>query len=217
MIGWDTVNWKRALSFWEQHVCIKRQQYQCLELGAGNGGLSLWLALHGNEVLCTNLKNPFHSARVVHQKYGCRSKLSYAALNACDIPYENKFDLIVFKSVLGGIGPAEGQISKTAVLTEIYKALKPGGKLLFAENLASSSLHQFLRKRYGTPDWKYLSIEETTSLFKSFNSLEYKTTGFFGCFGRTEKQKRLLGRIDGLLEFLIPESKRYILFGIATK
>jgi hypothetical protein len=132
----------------------------------------------------------------------------------------NYFDIIVFKSILGGIGRS-GQIDliqKTA--DEIFKALKPGGQLLFAENLKASVIHQFFRKRLTRWGgyWNYLDLNQIEMLFRKFNPLEYDTAGFLGTFGRTERQKIFLGKIDSLLvERLVSKKMRYIVFGVATK
>lgn len=217
IVDWDITNWWRAIHYWDQNIDLNNQKYQCLELGATRGGLSLWLALKGNEVLCTDLKNPKDMAAVVHHKYSCKSNIRYDALDAMAIPFENQFDVIVFKSILGGISQGNRNENKARVLSQIYKALKPGGMLLFTENLVATPLHKFLRSKYGTPDWNYLKINEVGGLFSAFKSMEYITTGFFGCFGRNEQQKNILGRIDGLLEQFIPKEKKYILSGIAIK
>lgn len=217
VIEWDITNWSRAICYWHKNVKITHKKHRCLELGATRGGLSLWLAIHGNEVLCTDLKNPEKWARDLHDKYNCQANISYAAVDATDIPYEQQFDIIVFKSILGGISQDNRNEYKAKTINEIHKALKPGGMLLFAENLASTGLHRFLRRKYGTPKWNYLEMHEVEEIFSSFKSLKYTTTGFFGCFGRTEKQKNILGKVDGLLEFIIPKKKRYILSGIAIK
>lgn len=217
IIDWDITNWWRAIGYLDKNVPANEKSTQCLELGAARGGLSLWLALRGNSVLCTDLKNPEPIAGEIHCKYECGINISYAALDATDIPFKNQFDIIVFKSILGGISQNNRNEYKAKTLNEIYGALKPGGMLLFTENLAATNLHRFLRRKYGTPGWNYLDINEVEELFSAFKTIKYTTTGFFGCFGRTEKQRILLGHLDGLLEFIIPKRKRYILSGIATK
>lgn len=217
VVDWDVTNWTRAIRYWEKHVNINLKKHHCMELGTAYGGISLWLALNGNAVLCTDIRHPEKLAGHLHRKYACACNIRYEAVDATDIPYENEFDIIVFKSILGGIQKSDTTDPKIHTLNEIHKALKPGGMLLFAENLASSPLHRFLRRKYGTPQWDYLELSELERVFSSFSSVNYITTGFFGCFGRTEKQRNILGRIDGLLEYFIPKSKRYIISGIAKK
>ena len=60
-------------------------------------------------------------------------------------------------------------------------------------------------------------VKEIENVFSSFKSVKYITVGFWGAFGRTEKQKNILGKFDRLFEKIIPKEKRYILIGIARK
>jgi SAM-dependent methyltransferase len=136
-------------------------------------------------------------------------------MDATNIPFENYFDVIVFKSILGGI--SNNQQNKAKTLNEIHKALKSGGKLLFAENLEATRLHKILRKNFGTKGWNYLKMNEVNDVFASFTSFKYTTVGFFGCLGRNEWQRNLLGKIDGILSWIIPNKSKYILIGVAEK
>lgn len=72
--------------------------------------------------------------------------ITYQDIDATQIPYENEFDIIVFKSIIGGIGRNDNKEIQQLVFNQIYKALKPGGQLLFAENLSASPLHRFFSK-----------------------------------------------------------------------
>lgn len=106
------------------------------------------------------------------------------------------------------------------VFKEIYKALKPRGKLLFAENLIASPFHQRLRKRFVNwgSSWRYVSIEEMKEFLKDFSSCDIKTTGVLGVLGRNESQRSLPATIDKLiLNKLCPDKWKYICYGIADK
>lgn len=216
-VEWDVINWGKAIRFWEDKINFNSGD-KCLELGCNNGGLSLWLGLKGMHVVCSDLEDPQANAEKLHSKYD-PLKISYEAINALDIPYENEFDLIVFKSVLGGASRGGNQENKQLVIDQIYKALKPGGKLLFAENLCASWLHRFFRKQFVKwgNDWNYLQIPELNGLLKKFSSSNYETAGFFGAFGRSEKQRQLLGRVDQFTEKLFSKNQHYLVFGIAEK
>jgi SAM-dependent methyltransferase len=216
IVGWDVENWAKAIPFWEKNTSITNKEYECLELGSSKGGMSLWLALNKNKVFCTDLNGPEKDAYRMHEKHNCSSRITYGSLDATSIPYENYFDVIIFKSILGGISSEENQ-KKANTIDEIYKALKPGGILLFAENLESTLLHKFFRKGYGTKNWNYLKLSELDELFAKFSNFEYTTEGFFGCFGRNEKQRNLLGKIDAAIGSIIPMKSKYILIGVAVK
>ncbi|MDR1904254.1 MAG: class I SAM-dependent methyltransferase, partial [Treponema sp.] len=139
---------------------------------------------------------------------------------ATDIRYENYFDIIVFKSIIGGIGRNNNIQMQEKVFTEIYKSLKPGGKLLFAENLIASPLHQFLRKkfiRWGR-DWRYIALNELSRFLSPFKSYKNEVTGILAALGRTEWQRNMLAYIDQLiLNHICPDNWKYIVYGIAEK
>ncbi|HLP54097.1 MAG TPA: methyltransferase domain-containing protein [Fluviicola sp.] len=219
IIQWDIHAWSKSLDYWESKVDWNTVQ-SGLELGGRKGGLSLWLALKGIKTVCSDLMDTKKLAEPLHQKYGVISLVEYQDIDASSIPYENQFDVIVFKSIVGGVGTKEDDEMKRQVFKEIYKALKPGGKLLFAENLAASSFHRFMRKRFinWNANWKYIPISEMRDFLKDFSSVEIKTTGVFGTFGRSEGQRKFLGTIDRFVfNHICPESWKYISYGIAVK
>jgi len=219
IIDWDVGNWSKSLDFWQSKYDIKARENDCLELGSNKGGLSLWLAIHGNRSICSDLKNPKDLAEKIHIKYSCTDRIEYQAINATQIPFENRFDIVTFKSILGGISRSGKDSLKKKTIDEIHKSLKPNGVLLFAENLEGSWLHQFMRKhfvKWGN-EWNYLKIEEIKYLFEDFKDVSYQYYGFFAAFGRTEKQRQILSQLDLALNKLIPNNQKYIVFGIATK
>jgi SAM-dependent methyltransferase len=219
IIQWDVRSWSKALRYWEAHVDWKKVSTG-LELGGREGGLSLWMALKGVEVICSDLENVKQSAQKLHLQYNVSDRIRYQDIDATQIPYENHFDVIVFKSILGGIGRDDNFAIQKKVIEEIYKALKPGGKLLFAENLIASPIHRRLRKRFTNwgESWRYLSIEEMNVLLSRFSSYEMKMTGISATFGRTEAQRNFLSRIDEIvLNRISPDKWKYICYGVAVK
>lgn len=221
IIGWDTVNWGKALHEWDKTIKTNRQ-LTCLELGARTGGLSLYAAMNGHKVICTDLENPETTAKPIHLSYaGVSDKITYQAIDVLNIPYtyDNYFDVVFLKSVLPSVGHGNRKDLQQLAVNQIYKALKPGGKLLFAENLTASSLHNFARKNFVKwgGDVRYLKKTEMLEFLEPFSSVEYKLVGFLGTFGRTENQRIFFGKIDSLFDFLIPNSWRYLIIGTATK
>lgn len=220
VIEWDVVNWSKALNFWKSKIDLSNKGLQCLELGGRSGGLSLWLALQGNNVICSDLKNPEAQASKIHNRYSDRGNIQYQAIDATQIPYENHFDVIIFKSILGGISRNGNTHLRKMVIDEIHKSLKVGGKLLFAENLEGSKAHKFLRKKlvsWGN-SWNYLKVEDVNHLFENFGKIEYETAGFLGSLGKNEGQRNLLGRLDSIIfDKTVKNNMKYILFGVVTK
>ncbi len=217
-IAWDVVNWKKAVDFWEDRF---KNNSKVLELGCGeNGGISLLMALNNSKILCSAYEEISETTKNIHKKYSIDDRIEYKLIDALSIPYEEEFDVICFKSILGGIVRSKDLKVAEKVISQIYKALKPGGKLLFAENLTSTLLHQKLRLKYGSSknNWHYFTVGEIEGLFQKFTSFEYQTYGFLGCFGRNEQQRNFLGKIDTILfDNFLPKNMLYIISGVATK
>ncbi len=217
---WDVENWSKALALWQRALNSKTKLLKCLELGAREGGLSLWLAAEGNEVVCSDLESPESKAAPIHQRFGLRSQITYAAIDATQIPYENHFDIIILKSILGNVGGHENFERQQMAIASVHKALKTGGMLLYAENLKASKLHVVSRKLFTNwgSYWRYLTANEVESLMKPFAKNEMHTTGLLGSFGRSEKARKLLGKIDGkLFSHKSFHSYHYICYGVAVK
>jgi SAM-dependent methyltransferase len=219
ILQWDIRSWEKVIKYWNNNVDWNNIQ-NGLELGARKGGLSLWLALKRKAIICSDLKDVRILSEPLHIQYNVTDFIRYQVIDATNIPYENHFDIIIFKSIVGEIGRNDNYNGQYKVFKEIYKALKPGGKLLFAENLVASPFHQRLRKIFisWANSWRYVSIEEMKDFLKDFSFYEIKTTGVIGTFGRNENQRWLLSIIDELiLNKVCPERWKYISFGIAEK
>jgi SAM-dependent methyltransferase len=221
--GWDTATWSRCLKFWQEHSAIEPPA-KALEVAAtgNNGGLSLWLAHRGFDVVWSGLEDPEVRARQLHQEYGLADRISYETIDALDIPYSDHFDVIVFKSLLGffGMHPGDALANQQRALAQIRQALKPGGELWWAENAAGSKLHSILRRRFGWSKhgWQYLSASRVPQLFCDFDQTDYTTFGFLSVLGRTGWQRRSLAVLDrSLLDRITPASWRYVVAGLARK
>jgi SAM-dependent methyltransferase len=221
IIQWDVKSWKIALKYWQENIDWN-DVFHCLALGERKGGLALWLALNGKQVICSDLSNIEEQSVVLHKKYNVMDKVKYENIDATNIRYKDRFDIIIFKSILGGIGRNDNMELQQKVINEIHKALKPGGKLLFAENLNASPIHRFFRKRFVKwgRTWRYISIRELEGFFSasSFKKYIINSTGVLATFGRTERQRNLLGLIDQVfMNYIFPKPWKYIAYGIAEK
>ena len=218
VVGWDVRTWSRAIAFWERHDRAQ-PPLECLEIGAHNGGLSLWLASRGHRVLCTDVKAT-DGARSLISRYGMLDRVRFEVLDATAMRYEERFDRIAFKSVLGGIGAVGGIEAQKAAIRSIHRALRPGGMLLFAENLAGSPVHRYFRERYVAwgRTWRYTTVEEMLSFLRPFRRTKYATTGVLAAFGRSEISRNRLASLDRLvMNHVVDESWRYVIYGTATK
>ncbi|MER6489542.1 MULTISPECIES: class I SAM-dependent methyltransferase [Streptomyces] len=223
-VGWDTVNWSRALTFWEHHSRLGPSGLKALEVGAGgdHGNLSLWLAAKGFSVVCSGIEEPKEALRRSHADQGLGRAVRYERLDVLDMPSGARFDVVAFKSVLGAFGMNGGDalaLQRMAVLN-MWRVLRDGGELWFAEGARGSRVHEALRGRFGwgRSGWRYVSLGELGDLLSPFDDVDCTTLGVLGLLGRSEPQRRALGALDRtLVERVVPESSRYIVAGVARK
>lgn len=222
IVEWDVQNWWRAVTFWEEmHLSDDVRGKKVLDIGGRNGGLSLYWALKGADVICSDISTDgLKKAKQLHKKYrGITGQITYETIDAMEIPYKNEFDLICFKSVLGGIGHDGHDENIRRALHSMHRALKEHGTLCFCENLSASPLHQFARKKcvgWGK-SWRYIRLPELDGLLKEFSCTQYRTYGFFGVFGRRKWLSDILGAIDGCMDRYVREEYRYIVSCVSRK
>jgi ubiquinone/menaquinone biosynthesis C-methylase UbiE len=215
IIQWDVKNWSKALPFWTPHLPAK--ETRVLTLGERHGGLTLWFANAGYNVTSTDLEGVSEDAKALHQKYDVAQLINYQNADMLALPFaDNSFDVIAFKSVLGALSSKENQ---QQAIREIYRVLAPGGTLLFAENLVGTAFHNWIRKKFvkWSSYWRYLDPKKDLDLFSDFETMEYTSQGFFALFGRSESQRSFLAAIDAGTQWMVPKTKRYVMFGVAKK
>jgi len=221
VLGWDVVTWSAALDHWQRYATVDLTCSTALEIGAGeSGGLSLWLALQGCEVLCTTPGEISERVRAMHRRYGVGHRIRYGSLDALALRGDEAFDVIAFKSVLGGIGTGGKFDRQQQAIARVHAALKRGGNLLFAENLAATRAHAALRSRVGAGKdlWRYPTLREMEALLRPFTGVRTATAGFVGAWGATDMQRRLSGALDAFLcRWLVPASWQYVMLGVAIK
>lgn len=218
-LQWDIQTWAAGPEMWQRFL-NELPAGRVLDIGARDGGLSLYCALLGHNVVCSDIRGPSDQARQLHQQYAVEERISYAAIDATRIAFpDNSFDVVCFKSVLGGVGHGGRLDRQMQAVTEMHRVLRPGGLLLFAENLTGSRLHRYFRRRFvkWAREWRYVSLHEVAELFASFKSCETECHGVIAAFGRTERQRLLLHTVDKLVEPLLPDRCKYMLAGVAIK
>lgn len=220
IIEWDIGNWGRAIDFWETDMPDNIEKKKVLDIGGRRGGISLFWALKGARVVCSDLDaNSLKEAKKLHKKYGVSKLVEYEVVDVTDMSFEEEYDIITFKSVMGGVGYNDRYDRQELMIKNIYNALKPGGVLYFAENLTASSIHKLARKRFMRwgDSWRYVSLQEMKDLTREFDSFQYLTVGMMGVFGRNKWLSRILSFFDFVFDRFCPENSRYIISGICKK
>jgi SAM-dependent methyltransferase len=173
------------------------------------------MTLKGGRVTCSDLWGAKRRASALHERYGVT--MVYEDIDITAIPYEDTFDIIVFKSVLGALGDRSRQ---RLAVGQMHKALGPGGVLLFAENAPGGPLHRALRRRFRRarhPAWRYVSLQDFSSFLQPFSTVETKTTGVLAACGMTEAQRVALASVDEVADHCVPAHWRYVIYGVARK
>ncbi len=213
---WDVRNWSKALHLWDNHL-TNLENKRAMTFGEREGGLTLFLASKGVHVICTDYNDFPEETRALHERYNVSEFVTYEKQDITDIDApNNSVDIVMFKSVIGALGSDERQ---QQAIKEIHRILKPEGCLLLAENIRGSGLHAWTRKKFTkwAAYWHYPEYKKRASLFAPFSKHHFATFGFFGAFGRSEKQRNILGAMDDVLKPIIPVSRRYILFAVVQK
>jgi SAM-dependent methyltransferase len=219
-LQWDVATWQHALLLWEKTLDSAFNDLtnlRALEIGARDGGLSLWLAEKGLSVVCSDIFGPSEQAFVLHTQYGLKHRIEHRALDATAIDEPDaSFDITLFKSVLGGIGSFNNLNAIEQTMSELYRVLKPGGLLLFAENLRGSWFHRLARYHFVPwgKDWHYPHLDELDDLLALFSERHLYTYGFLSC---VKKNFMPFMAFDRLVCRSSCSQSHYMAYGFAKK
>lgn len=227
IIEWDVLNWSRSLDFWENYI----QDYipsetKVLALGERNGGLSLWLASKGFNVVCSDYGGIQAEVQNAHMEYKGHQNIEYCDVDIFKIPFENeKFDIVIAKSVIGGLKLVHNDKNTRSLenqklaLTEIFRILKKGGVFLGAENLVGHYLINKIRNLYksGNIGWRHLKPTELMLLLENFSERQYEYFGLVPGLFKCSFINLVIYKLNVLLNQLLTENNKYICFFCARK
>lgn len=215
-VQWDVENWAKAIPFWQPYI-DQLPKGLAAAFGEREGGLSLWLAMNEFSVECSDYTQFETTPLEIHSKHDVTNLISYSQQDITSTSFpDNSFDFVLFKSVIGTLATKERQ---QQALDELHRILKPGGYLLFAENLEGTSVHRLARRKFTNwgNRWRYLKWKEMDQMLSKFVSTEKRSIGFLATFGRSEKQRAFLSKIDRVFVPLMPKSWRYIMLAACRK
>lgn len=215
---WGGILWKKFIFYIESSI---ENNYNIdsnvvfLELGAREGYIS--------EIFRENFKiivsDISYNMKCIEKS---TPEFEYKNLNCLDINLQDEsVDIVVFKSVLGGLKSAENQI---VAFQEIHRVLKPNGLVIFAENVRGSLFHRLLRAlkhKNRLNYWRYISNADFSKIVEDTNfkvlSAEYKGVlsglGFTNIFFDS-----ILSKLDKyILQNFIRGDKRALLFSCLQK
>jgi ubiquinone/menaquinone biosynthesis C-methylase UbiE len=220
IIEWDVGNWGRAVQMWDRDLPESWSGMRALDLGAGGGGLSLYLRLRGCRVTYSDFNHPRPGARELLDRYDVARGVDYCRANVKQLPFaDRQFDVVAFKSLLAVAAKFGGLEIQKRVFQESCRVLKPGGYLLLAENLYGSAFHAFCRDKFVAwgHDSRYPKLAELQEFMSPFSDVSIETFGMLAAFGRQEWQRSVLGHIDRFITPIFPAKSRYLAYGYARK
>lgn len=227
IIEWDIQNWSKTLVYWAPVIeTVNKTNAKVLCLGERNGGLSLWFALQGFKVICSDYGGPREEARRLHLKYGVSDLVEYEDLNIFSLPYaSDTFEIVACKSVIGGLKlDYKDRNTRTLdnqklAVDEVRRVLRPGGFFLGAENMKGSWMHRLGRellkgKKIG---WRHFRMKELKWLLQDFTHLDILFHGFLGTYYPIGGLNTVFDKADSLFSRFLPDDMLYIGFIRAIK
>ncbi len=158
---WKVASWSRLFKEMSLMIENKATDRRVLEIGANNGELSLYFSMLGCQVMCSDINATYVvRARQLHGTWG--QHCAYFAADMRVLPLRSgSFDLVIMKSVLGGIYSRDGRDTACGSLTEIHRVLRKGGYCILLEQLEGDPLSRWFRsKRFPTRNWHYFRTGE---------------------------------------------------------
>ncbi len=225
IIEWDVLNWSHLIKLWQPVLDTLPRDSKVLAIGERNGGISLWLALQGFHVLCTDRQGPTQQAKDLHKRYGVDDKITYHDFDLVNTQdFDTTYDIIIMKSVLGGLkeqyanAASRTDATRQKAVDNIYKLVSPKGIFLSADNLQGNIFLRLIKRLQNKQSgWHYFSIQELNDLCKQFSSVKVHSFGVIPSKFSVPILNKAAYIINSFLKQLLPHNSAYIAFTIARK
>jgi len=218
IIKWDVNTWSEILPYWENQLRkLDKSNTNCIEIGAREGGISLWMARNGFKITCSDIYYDLENAKKLHNKYHVENNIIYKKVDVLNWKEKGKYDVIIMKSVLGAL-QSEDRIR--IALENIYNNLDENGIVLFAENASASFLHKQFRTKFTDwgKIWYYFDETSLKKMFKSFQILDFQFNGVSAVFANRLGLSKPFYKLDRyILNKIFPDKMKYMVYGYAKK
>lgn len=225
IIEWDIPNWSHLIKLWQPVLDNLPRDSKVLAIGERNGGISLWLALQGFHVVCTDRQGPTQQAKDLHKQYGVDDKITYQAFDLVNMQdFNTTYDVIIMKSVLGGLkeqydnAASRTDATRQKAIDNAYKLLNKNGVLFTADNLHGNTFIQLIKRlKNKQSGWHYFAVNELQGLCKQFSSVSIQGFGIIPSNFPVSVLNKAAYIINSSLRQLLHTNSGYIAFTMARK
>jgi ubiquinone/menaquinone biosynthesis C-methylase UbiE len=228
IFDWKAASWNRLFREILLSVEFSPTGKTVLEVGAHKGGLSLFFSLLGCSVICSDVNvESMSRAKQLHSGWGrC---CSYMAMDVRTLPLRSEsLDVVIMKSVLGGVYSCDGENAAIESIWEAYRVLKKGGLCILLEQLRGDPLSCWIRSRkFPARNWHYFRKEEfdqanSANLVKEFEKVKLKCLTFFSHileqkFSPNSILVRAACIVDQMVERFVRDNWKHLIGVVAIK
>jgi ubiquinone/menaquinone biosynthesis C-methylase UbiE len=194
-----------------------------LEAGAHEGGLSLFAVEAGGRAVCSDRQHAYSAAQtVLHRAWDVHPQ--HVTADVCDLPFRsNSVDIVMLKSVLGGIIATGGALAAQSSFLSIHRVLRSGGAIVILEQLEGDPLSRRIRRTlFPHRHWHYFTPPELLALLSSFRvqTVRHETVLSHLTEGRVGSAHVFVrGALwaDRFLEYVIPTRWTHLIGIVAVK